>query len=435
MVSHSFGRMNFEESYQYLLSLGNEVSAMKLGLETMTTLIRGMGKPCVHTYKVQVAGTNGKGSVCAFINSICIAARINTGMFTSPHLTSVTERIQVNGQAISERDFAGLASFVRDTAEWLVEQGELTSVPSYFEQVTGIALVHFANNGVDLAILETGLGGRLDATTAANADVAVITRIDLDHQQYLGDTIEQIAAEKAAIIHSGSTVVIGEQTDEAMRVIMAHCAEFGIVPNAAADVHFDRTDACLRLKTSQSEYLIRKLGLLGEHQIENAKTSILAAEILSARFDIEKQDIEKGLSKAYHPGRIEFRGRYLFDGAHNVGGARALRKYLDDEIDKPITLVFGAMRDKDVGAIVEILFPVAETLVLTQPNNERAMDAAELKTMAMKYSSVQKIISTSSVSDALAEVEGVSDPNSIILITGSLYLVGEAQRLLSQSKI
>jgi len=423
--------MTFEESYKYLLSLGNEVSAMKLGLESMTTLIGGMGKPCANTFKVQVAGTNGKGSVCAFLNSICVTAGLTTGMFTSPHLMSVTERIQLNNKPISEREFAGLASFVRDTAEWLVARGDLSSVPTYFEQVTAIALVHFANNGVDLAILETGLGGRLDATTAAKADVAVITRIDLDHQQYLGDTIEQIAAEKAAIMRRGSNVVIGEQTIEAMRVIENRCVDLAITPRLAKTVQIERNGGVM-FRTERENYHVDSLGLIGDHQIENAKTAILAAELLSERFAISRRDIEMGLANARHPGRLEFNGRYLFDGAHNIGGAKALRRFLDEEIDKPVTIIFGAMKDKDVEAIAEILFPAATSIVLTRPKNERAMDISELESIASKTVKHANIITSSSVVDAIAKAETICKEDSIILVTGSLYLVGEAKQLLEQ---
>lgn len=427
--------MNFEESYQYLLSLGNEVSAMKLGLESMRSLLHALGDPQNKYFKVQVSGTNGKGSVCAFLEAICVSAGMHVGVMTSPHLISVTERVRIDGDPISGDLFSGLASRVRAAAERLVEAGELDIVPTYFEQVTAIALLAFAEAKVDLAILETGLGGRLDATTAAKAEIAVITRIDLDHQQYLGDTIEQIAAEKAAIIHEGSQVVIGEQTDEAMSIILGRCSEFGIDPRLARDVQCERDAGGLSFVTSRGTYRVASLGLLGEHQVENAKSAVLAAEVLGERFPITKSAIEIGLESARHPGRLEYCGNYLFDGAHNIGGARALRTYLDDFIDRPLMMIFGAMRDKDVGAIAEILFPVTSTLILTRPSNERSMDPGELMPLAESFAR-SKIIKTGSVVEALKSASDRSEPDSVILITGSLYLVGEAQQLLRlQSKI
>jgi dihydrofolate synthase/folylpolyglutamate synthase len=226
--------VKFDEAQRYLLSLGNEVLAMKLGLENIRVLLRTFENPQDNFLKVQVAGTNGKGSVCAFLDSICVAAGVRTGMFTSPHLVTITERVRTGGVDINEAVFAGLATRVRETSEKLVAAGEIESVPTYFEQVTAIALLAFAEAGVELAILETGLGGRLDATTAANAEICAITRIDLDHQQYLGETLEEIAAEKAAIIHDGSRVVIGEQRPEAMEVILERCRMFGIAPRLAS---------------------------------------------------------------------------------------------------------------------------------------------------------------------------------------------------------
>jgi dihydrofolate synthase/folylpolyglutamate synthase len=425
--------MNFQESCDYLYSLGNEVTAMKLGLKSMTKLLHALGEPQNKFIKAQVAGTNGKGSVCAFVEAMCVSAGIKVGVTTSPHLISITERVRINGEQIAEDAFAGLASRIRKTAEALVQSGELETVPTYFEQVTAIALAAFAEAKVELAVLETGLGGRLDATTAANAAIAVITRIDYDHQEYLGETLEQIAAEKAAIIHGNSSVVIGEQPPEAMTVLLARCAAFGIKPRLAQQFEVSGAGGLFKFVTHRGEYAVNKLGLLGCHQVENAKTAILTAETLQERFPISENDIIDGLQNAVHPGRLEFRGRYLFDGAHNSGGAKALRRFLEGEIDKPIALIFGAMKDKDVGSIAQILFPIAKTLILTRPTNERAIGTAELETLAKKYSNAAPIVQTSTVSEALSEAESLSERDSLIVVTGSLYLVGEAQKLLIQN--
>src|SRR5688572_14082294 len=206
---------------------------MKLGLENITTLLAALENPHNNYKKVQVAGTNGKGSVCAFLDSICREADIKTGLYTSPHLISITERVKIEGVDIAQDEFARLATLVRDTSESLVHEAKLERIPTFFEQVTAIALLVFAEHRVELAILETGLGGRYDAVTAANAEIAAITRIDLDHQEYLGETIEEIAAEKAAIIHAGSRVVIGEQDPEVMDVIRNRCRDLGVEPHSA----------------------------------------------------------------------------------------------------------------------------------------------------------------------------------------------------------
>lgn len=431
--------MDFVEARDYLLSLGNEVSTMKLGLESMTRLLHALGEPQNNYLKVQVAGTNGKGSVCAFLEAICVEAGIRVGVTTSPHLISMTERVRIAGENISEERFADLATRVRATSDNLVAAGELETVPTYFEQVTAVALLAFAEAKVELAILETGLGGRLDATTAANAEIAVITRIDLDHQQYLGETIEEIAAEKAAIIHDGSRVVLGDQEPKILTLLLDRCRSYGITPRSKCDAGIWAVDTkncsmVMSFRTENALYDDSDLGLPGRHQIENAKVAILTSEALRFDFgiDIKPEDVVEGLEKARHPGRLEFQGRYLFDGAHNIGGAKALRAFLDEFIDKAVTMIFGAMKDKDVNEIAEVLFPAAQMLILTRPNNERAMAPDELEPIAGAHADKSKIIKTSNVEEALAKAETLSEADSITLITGSLYLVGEAQQILKQ---
>ncbi|MER3632877.1 MAG: hypothetical protein C4325_12615 [Blastocatellia bacterium] len=204
--------MNFQESSNYLFSLGNEVETIKLGLRNMELLLHELGQPQLAFPKIQIAGTNGKGSVCTFLESILRSSGLRPGLYTSPHLTSVTERIQINGEQISDEDFARFTSRVRSTAERLLETGRLEKFPTFFEHLTAIALAAFREAEIDIAILETGLGGRLDATTAAEAEISVITAIGLDHQEYLGETIAEIASEKAAIIKDHTrAVIIGKQ--------------------------------------------------------------------------------------------------------------------------------------------------------------------------------------------------------------------------------
>lgn len=423
--------MNFRDAERYLYSLGNEVEAMKLGLENIRTLLAALGDPQENFLKVQVAGTNGKGSVCAFLNSICLEAGIKTGVYTSPHLISITERVRIAGEDITEDSFARYADRIRETAETLVANGQLSHIPTYFEQVTAIALLAFADAKVDVAILETGLGGRLDATTAANAEIAAITRIDLDHQEYLGETIEEIAAEKAAIIHSRSKVIVGGQEPEAMAVIVDRCRGVEIEPSMADRVRTTCDTGWLNFRSAQTEYLVDSLGLPGNHQIENAKVAIQLAELLQQYFTISREHIITGLKNACHPGRLEYSGRYLFDGAHNIGGARALREYLDKFISQPITMIFGSMRDKDVGEIAEILFPAVENIILTQPDNSRAMRSDEIGDAAKNLIDHDRYFLTDNVAEAIANANEIASVDSIILVTGSLYLVGEVKRFLS----
>src|SRR5215203_1369221 len=409
---------------------------MKLGLENITILLAALGNPHNNYKKVQIAGTNGKGSVCAFLDSICLQAGIKTGLYTSPHLISITERIKIDGTEIEEDNFAKLATLVRVTAERLLPGGQLKYLPTFFEQITAIALLAFAEHEVKLAILETGLGGRFDATTAAEAEIAAITRIDLDHQEYLGDTIEEIAAEKAAIItRETEAVVIGAQTQPVMRILRKRCADFGIEPLNDEYMPWgvlSGDNGTVKVITTLLIASGITLGLRGKHQIENAQTAIQLAKALSYDFEIEEEDVFKGLEKARHAGRLEYIGRFLLDGAHNPGGAIALRAFLDEFVAGPITMIFGSMKDKAVREIGEILFPKAEKLILTRPANSRAMSAEQLIEFVPQPIDPSKMHLTGSVKEALQVAEEVSQLGSTILITGSLYLVGESRRLLFQ---
>jgi dihydrofolate synthase/folylpolyglutamate synthase len=433
--------MDFQQSVDYLLSLGNEVSTMKLGLENIRTLLAALETPQNNYLKVQVAGTNGKGSVCAFLNSICITAGIKTGMYTSPHLISVTERIQIDGKELGEVDFARLATRVRETSERLSTKGKLDGIPTFFEQVTAIALLAFAEAKVGLAILETGLGGRLDATTAADAEIAVITRIDLDHQQYLGETIGEIAAEKAAIIRDRSQhVVIGPQQSEALKVILARCRHVGI-SNLKSEPHLEWAvdwlgSGTVRVATHGAVLPPIELGLMGEHQRENAQTAINVVRVLryDEGFSITDEAVLSGLVSARHPGRLEWIGRYLLDGAHNAGGARSLRNYLEEFIDRPITMIFGAMSDKGVAEIGSILFPKAKRLILTRAANSRALTAEEVVALSPIDVNRDRVYLTRGAAAAIQKASEISGKDDVVLVTGSLYLVGEVRKILTSER-
>src|SRR2546423_9960931 len=229
--------MDFEQTLSYLLSLGHETLTIKLGLESTETLLAALGDPQRQFPAVQIAGTNGKGSTAAFLDSICRAAGIRAGLFTSPHLVSITERIKIGGEQISEDQFAHFTSIVRETAEELVARGNLQTLPTFFEHLTAIALLAFRDAKVELAILETGLGGRLDSTTAAGADIVAITPVAMDHQEYLGTTLREIAGEKAAIIRQGMTAIIAPQEEAAFEVIMRRCESADVVPRLIDPSH------------------------------------------------------------------------------------------------------------------------------------------------------------------------------------------------------
>lgn len=425
--------MNFQESVDYLYGLGNEVLAMKLGLENIRRLLSALGNPEKKYLKIQIAGTNGKGSTVAFLESICLQAGIEIGATTSPHLISVTERVRINGKEISESEFAKFATKVRETSEKLVESRELETVPTYFEQVTAIALLAFEDYKVNLAILETGLGGRFDATTAANAEIVAITPIDLDHQRILGDTIEKIATEKAAIIREDTKVFVAEQKKEAEKVLYGKCREVGVEavwskPNVRVIEDLDEF-LFVDLKTNLINYKV-EMNMLGRHQFTNANLAILIGENLNNfGFKVSKESILTGIETARHRGRLEYFNGILFDGAHNIAGAKALREYLNEFIKQPITMIFGAMRDKDLTEIAEILFLKADKLILTRPDNPRSMEIEELSRFVP--SNFQgAVFHAETVAESLKIAEENSNKTNLKLITGSLYLVGEAQKIL-----
>lgn len=430
--------MNFDESVNYLYGLGNEVLAMKLGLDNISKLLAALDDPQKNYLKIQIAGTNGKGSTCAFLESVCLAADIKVGKSTSPHLVSITERICVDGAEISEEKFAEYATLIKNVSEKLVAEKLLKTPPTFFEQVTAIALKFFADEKIEIAILETGLGGRFDATTAARAEIAAFTPIDLDHQDILGNSLKEIASEKAAIIRSDTKVFSVEQKKEARDVIYGKCRESGVdvvwaIPDVKILEDFGGGWNHLAFQTENAKYKTA-LQMQGRHQWTNATLAIYIAESLSDfDFKISKSDIELGLEQTTHHGRLEFFQGILFDGAHNVSGAQALREYLDEFIKRPITMIFGAMRDKDLTEITEVLFPKADKLILTAADNPRSMKVSELKKFVSINFENKNLFSCETVAETLKIAKNVSSSDDLILITGSLYLVGEAQSLLREN--
>jgi dihydrofolate synthase/folylpolyglutamate synthase len=402
--------MHFAESVQYLLSLGHETLTIKLGLRNTELLLQSLDNPERAFPAVQIAGTNGKGSTAVMLDSICRSAGIRTGLYTSPHLVSITERIQIAGKPISEEDFARHTTTVRDASHRLLDSGQLEALPTFFEHVTAIALLAFREAGIDQAILETGMGGRLDSTTAANASIVAITSIAMDHEQYLGSNIESIASEKAAIIRPGVTAIIGKQDPRALAVLLQRCEETGVQPVLAMP---------------PSEPI--RMGLRGRHQLENAGIAIRVAESLS----IPRHAIITGLETAHHPGRLELISTeppVLLDGAHNPAGAEALRDYLLEFSRRPLTIVFGAMSDKKLDRIAEILFPLADNLILTTIDNARAASLATLETTATPFArgSVKK---SDTVDEAHRIAFRITPAEGLICVTGSLYLIGKWKQL------
>jgi dihydrofolate synthase/folylpolyglutamate synthase len=441
--------MQFACAVSYLLSLGHETLTIKLGLRNTQTLLAALGEPHHRFPAVQIAGTNGKGSTAVFLDSICRSAGIRTGLFTSPHLISITERITIDGQSISGERFAQLTQSVKTAAEKLVAGGDLPALPTFFEHVTAIALLAFADAKVELAILETGLGGRLDSTTAAQASIVAITPIGFDHQEYLGNTLAEIAAEKAAIIQEGAVAIIAPQNETALEVISRRCRSVGVRPRLidsdarASDLTSLRTDASgatsdgrviVTFISEVTNYQNVRLALRGRHQVENAATALGIAEVLRGKgLSISNQAIIQGLETAIHPGRLELwegNPRILFDGAHNAAAARSLREYLDEFVTPPIVMIFGAMRDKAVGEMMASLFSKADKVILTSLDNLRANSIEELLAALPKDLDQGKTMTSCSLGETILLARKITPTNGIVCVTGSLHLVGTIQEML-----
>jgi dihydrofolate synthase/folylpolyglutamate synthase len=431
----------FEEAVQYLLGLGHETLTIKLGLRTTELLLQALDNPERAFPAVQIAGTNGKGSTAVVLDSICRAAGIKTGLYTSPHLVSITERVKINGVDISPESFAYFTTRVRNAARKLVESEQLLALPTFFEQVTAIALLAFREAKVDLAILETGLGGRLDSTTAANAGIVAITQIAFDHEEYLGNTLKSIAGEKAAIIRPGVIAIVAAQTPEALAVVLRQSEASNVKPlldGCSWEVKETTEDGrlCVTFVTADHKYHQVWLSLRGRHQVANVALSIQLAEAVRSRgLSIPDSAIVAGIEMATHAGRLELipgSPALLLDGAHNPAGAASLRAFLDEFGQRPLTLIFGAMRDKRLEQMAEILFPDADNLVLTPIGNPRTATVDLLEPIARRFKSQCAIALASSSSEALG-IAKEKTPHGLICVTGSLYLIGELRPLILQT--
>jgi dihydrofolate synthase/folylpolyglutamate synthase len=406
--------MNYSGSVRYLYSLGNEVLTAKLGLERITTLLQALGSPHRACRWVHVAGTNGKGSTCAMIEAGLRAAGVRTGLYISPHLVEPTERIQICGQPVSQEQFARAFDRVHHAAEAMVASGELDMHPTYFETVTAMAFVLFAEAKLETVVLEVGLGGRLDATNVVTPELSVITPIDYDHQIFLGDTIEQIAAEKAGILKPGVAAVFAEQRPEAEAVLRAKA-------QAAYTLSRDWPMTELAIDARGSRFRLRGVEvvcpLAGEHQVENARVAAIALAQLGVS--------PAGIVSTQWPARLELvsaQPEIIIDGAHNPAGTRALAAYIRRfYAGRRIWMVYGALRDKAVSEMTSILFPLADQIILTAPANSRAMPPEDIQALGARL--------THSAAEAIAQLSAVP-PEDAVFIAGSLYLAGEARALL-----
>lgn len=448
----------YADAVNSLYALGQELAKpRKFELAHMATLAEALGNPQRRLQCVLVAGTNGKGSTAATLVAIAQAAGYKTALYTSPHLRKVNERIRIDGEAISDAEFTEMYMRVDESARKLVVEGKLPQHPSFFEMLTAMAFEYFASSRVDLAVLEVGMGGRLDATNVVGPCISIITDIALDHQQFLGDTVAKIAVEKAGILRKDAVLVTLPQHPEANDVIGKVATELGTravsaaryVPNVSPGaVKYDqlRPTAAHIANFLRNRYFLEVMGeevlietpLIGRHQLRNVALAIAAAEQLNeCGFTISAQNVAHGVRDTQWPGRFQLlqatvaRPDVVLDVAHNPAGAWALRSALSEHFDeRPVTFVFGAMRDKAIGEMAEILFPIAENVVVTQAHTDRAAAPEEIIAVASRTGA--DIHAEKDVRAAMARAMALSPrtKNGVIVVTGSIYVVGEALAML-----
>jgi dihydrofolate synthase/folylpolyglutamate synthase len=444
--------VSYQTALDRMYALGHELTqtpSQKFDLAHMRVLLGALNNPERRFPGVLIAGTNGKGSTAATLASILRNSGLRVGLYTSPHLVRINERIRINGESISDDDFALLHDVVDRTAERLVSEGELPWHPSFFEMMTAIAFEYFAQEKIEIAVLEVGMGGRLDATNVIEPRVSVITDISLDHQKFLGDTVTKIAREKAGIIRPGGVVVTLPQQPQANEVIGNAILDVGAIGVSAVQYVPPVSPASAEYFESHdnrpvSRYPMQFLGkeivvetpLVGRHQLRNIALALAAAEELSKQgFSITAESAERGIRETSWSGRFQFipahggSPEFVLDVAHNPAGAWALRSTLSTAYEgRHLIFVFGAMRDKAIAEIAEILFPLAERVIATQADNPRSATTKEIRDAAVRISS--EIEDAADMSVALQRARILAAPDGMVVVTGSIYIVGEAMRVL-----
>ena len=433
--------MSYHESIQYLYSL--QKYGIKFGLDNITRLAFELGNPHKLFHTLHVGGTNGKGSTSAIAASILQAAGFTVGLFTSPHLISFTERIRINGAEITEQDVVGHSEEVRDVALHMPDFS-----PTFFEVVTAMALLYFSRKKIDIAVIEVGMGGRLDATNIIAPDACVITQISYDHMDYLGKALKDISREKAGIIKTGIPVVSALQEPEAMDIIqmkaIEHNAELSVYGRDfasrlhredASGILFDYQDAHV---TIDNVYL----PLAGVHQMQNASMAIRAVSLVSQ--SMSDRCIKEGLKNTKWPGRLELIHNdppILIDGAHNPAAAVVLSQALKDiflKSYKNIILILGIMGDKDIAGILKPLLPLAAHIVFTRPSYTRAASPETLSHVAESMG-FSRVHTAHTVKNALLigmkNASNYEPGSALIVVTGSFYTIGEAMEVLGQTGV
>ncbi len=407
--------MKYNETLNYIHSLG--AFSHEASLERITNVCQKLNNPQNNFKSIHIAGTNGKGSVCTFISSALKQAGYKVGTFVSPYITDFCERIQINGEHISQDELCLLSQKVIDTDVSLTE----------FEFITAVGFLYFSKNNIDVAVLETGLGGRFDATNViADPLASVITKIGLDHTGVLGDTLEQIANEKCGIIKNGNVVTSHNQTNEALNVIKKYAPSV-TMPNTK---QLENLNVSIVGNSFIYKGIHYETGLGGDYQVENA---LIAIETLQrCGLPLSNDDIKIGLANAFIPARLEVVSRnplIIIDGAHNPDGATAFSKVLDTY--KNSTAIIGVMADKNYKEVLELTLPYIKNVVCVKPNVPRALPTDELAATAQKF--CKNVFVAGDMQSAINLAKKKSEDNPIFVF-GSLYLASEIRTILNDKK-
>jgi dihydrofolate synthase/folylpolyglutamate synthase len=432
--------MNSKTEYERCLAemYGLRRFGIILGLETTGTMLAGLGNPQARFASVHIAGTNGKGSIASFVSTILQEAGYRVGLYTSPHLVRFNERIKVNGREITDQEVLEAYQAVK-----AVDYGDRE--PTFFEYTTAMAFYYFGVRSVDWAVVETGMGGRMDSTNVLHPAVSIITNISLEHQTYLGNTLEQIAGEKGGIIKSKTPVTTGAAQDEVLAVLQ-NLADERSAPLYQLGRDFDTEitgNSRFTYHGMHNTWADLQVGLQGRHQFENAAIALSACEILQAGhgeragIKLSPESIRNGLQKTVWPGRLEKimdAPLVILDGAHNLAAVENLSRYMAEELSaKRITLVVGILDDKSYEAMLEKILVHCSRVILTRSKIERALDPETLKPAAEKYASDVTIVKT--VADAVQYALDTTPPDEVVCISGSLYVVGEARAYFEEKGI
>ena len=425
--------MNYRECLRYLEKIQN--SGIKFGLDNVRAVLSALDNPHQKYPSVLIAGTNGKGSVCAMLSQILTLHGFRAGLFTSPHLVRVEERIRIAGTPIPARAFCRVLTQLKERIEELINSKILLSPPTYFELLTCLALTYFQEQKVDMAVLEVGMGGRFDATNVVDPVVSVITTISAEHQKFLGESLEQIAFEKAGIIRKSVPVVCGVKPREAFLTIKERAKElcapfFGVFEKSDSYIAYKRWNGYQFEYTSNKERYSYSPSLSGQHQGKNAAVAIVASERLCENWrKLDKEKIIRGIETTRWEGRMEVISsspQVVLDGAHNEEGAMVLRDYIHDFIPSPIILVFASMRDKKIEKIADILFPVSRMVILTRFPFFKGASPEEIKEKVSRFEDCL-FLEPDPRKALLMALENAA-PDECILVTGSLYIVGEIKK-------